>query len=231
MKIFRYGFALLFAALVSALGSAQGLAITQIDTDRLLFGQAVRLYLSAPGAAGTESPEIEVWESAPGGDWTRRPVTAVFRGVNDAEGIAFFFLLDNSGSMWTGLAGREGVPPEDQLMSHAKAAARAFLDEAARQGRRKDRIGLGVFNTRYWKAADPMEDFERISRSLEEIRKPAAEDAYTELYLSLDRALADFARVPGRRALVVLSDGEDFPYHARTGKPNPETGTRTAGPA
>ena len=227
MRIFRYGFALLFAALVSALGSAQGLAITQIDTERLLFGQSVRLYLSAPGAAGTESPEIEVWESAPGGDWTRRPVTGVSRGVNDAEGIAFFFLLDNSGSMWTGLDGREGALPEDQRMTHAKAAARAFLAEASN----KDRVGLGVFNTRYWKAADPVEDFERISRGLDEIRRPTAEDAYTELYLSLDRALTDFARVPGRRALVVLSDGEDFPYHGRTGKPNPETGTRTAGPA
>lgn len=230
MNIFRYGFALIFAALASSVGTGQGLAITQIDTDRLLFGQSVRLYLSAPGAAGTESLEIEVWESAPGEAWERRSVTGVSRGVNDEEGIAFFFLLDNSGSMWTGLDNREGSPPQDQRMTHAKAAARAFLTEASRQGRRKDRVGLGVFNTRYWKAADPVEDFERISRGLDEIRKPTPEEAYTELYLSLDRALTDFARVPGRRALVVLSDGEDFPYQARTGKPNPETGTRIAGP-
>lgn len=227
MNIFRYGFALMFAALASAIGTGQGLAITQIDTERLLFGQSVRLYLSAPGAAGAETPEVEVWESAPGGAWERRPVTAVSRGVNDAEGIAFFFLMDNSGSMWTGLDGLEGAPSEDLRITHAKAAARAFLAEVSP----KDRVGLGVFNTRYWKAADPVEDLERISRGLEEIRKPAPEDAYTELYLSLDRALTDFARTPGRRALVVLSDGEDFPYRARTGKPNPETGTRTAGPA
>ncbi len=230
MKAFRYGFLILIAALAAAPGAGQGLAITQIDTERLLFGQSVRLYLSAPGAAGTESPEVRVWEAGEDGEWAPRPVTAVSRGINDAEGIAFFFLLDNSGSMWTGLDGREGAPTEDLRMTHAKAAARAFLDEASRQGRRKDRIGLGVFNTRYWKAADPVEDFERISRGLDEIRKPAAEDAYTELYLSLDRALADFASVPGRRALVVLSDGEDFSYHARTGRPNPETGTRSAGP-
>lgn len=77
MNIFRYGFALMFAALASAIGTGQGLAITQIDTERLLFGQSVRLYLSAPGAAGAETPEVEVWESAPGGAWERRPVTAV----------------------------------------------------------------------------------------------------------------------------------------------------------
>ncbi len=230
MRSFRYGFLILIAALAAVPGAGQGLAITQIDTERLLFGQSVRLYLSAPGAAGTESPDVEVWESGEGGEWAPRPVTSVSRGINDAEGIAFFFLLDNSGSMWTGLDGREGAPTEDQRMTHAKAAARAFLAEASRQGRGKDRIGLGVFNTRYWKAADPVGDFERISRGLDEIRKPATEDAYTELYLSLDRALADFAGVPGRRALVVLSDGENFPYYVRTGKPNPETGTRTTGP-
>lgn len=225
MNVFRYGFAILLAALAAAAGAGQGLAITQIDTERLLFGQSVRLYLSAPGAAGAQNPDVEVWEAGEGGEWTRRPVTAVSRGINDAEGIAFFFLLDNSGSMWTGLDGREGAPAEDLRVTHAKAAARAFLAEASR----KDRVGLGVFNTRYWKAADPVGDFERISRGLDEIRKPATEEGYTELYLSLDRALTDFAGVPGRRALVVLSDGEDFPYHARTGRPNPETGTRAAG--
>ena len=227
MRIYRYGFALLLAALASALTAGQGMAITQIDTDRLLFGQSVRLYLSAPGSGGTDTPEVEVWESGEGGAWARRPVTTVSRGVNEAQGISFFFLLDNSGSMWTGLDGREGAPAEDQRMTHAKAAARAFLAEASR----KDRVGLGVFNTRYWKAADPDPDFERIARGLDEIRRPATEDAYTELYLSLDRALAEFAQVPGRRALVVLSDGENFPFHARTGKPNPETGTRAASPA
>ena len=227
MKIFRYASALLFAALASSLAAGQGMAITQIDTDRLLFGQSVRLYLSAPGIAGADLPVVEVWESGEGGQYALRPVTAVSRGVNAEQGISFFFLLDNSGSMWTSLDGREGAPPADLRMTHAKAAALSFLSEVSK----KDKVGLAVFNTRYWKAADPGADPERIARGLDEIRKPATEDAYTELYLSLDRALAEFAQIPGRRALVVLSDGENFPYHARTGKPNPETGTRAASPA
>ena len=68
MRSFRYGFLILIAALAAVPGAGQGLAITQIDTERLLFGQSVRLYLSAPGAAGTESPDVEVWESGEGGE-------------------------------------------------------------------------------------------------------------------------------------------------------------------
>lgn len=229
MRTFRYACALLFGVLAAALASSQGMAITQIDTDRLLFGQTVRLYLSAPqaGSSGEAQPEIEVWESGADMKYARRPVKAIARNVNAREGISFFFLLDNSGSMWTSLDGREGAAAEDQRITHAKAAARAFLSEVSR----KDRVGLAVFNTRYWKATDPTQDMERIDRSLDEIRKPSTEEAYTELYLSLDRALVEFAQVPGRRALVVLSDGENFPYRAKTGKPNPETGSAEASPA
>ena len=227
MRICRSACALLFGALITAFANGQGMAVTQIDTDALLFGQTVRLYLSAPGADREARPEIEIWESGDGNEYTRRPVKAVSRNLNEKEGISFFFLLDNSGSMWTGLDGKEGAPAEEQRITHAKAAARAFIAEVSR----KDKVGLAVFNTRYWKAADPTQDMERIDRSLDEIRKPVSEDAYTELYLSVDRALSEFAQIPGRRALVVLSDGENFSYFEKLGKPNPETGTKTAAPA
>ncbi len=229
MKTTKLAGALLFGALAVRLAFGQGMAVTQIDTENLLFGQTVRLYLSAPqaGAGGGKLPDIEVWEAGEEREYSRRPVKAVARNLNAEEGISFFFLLDNSGSMWTGLDGKAGAPAEEQRIAHAKAAARAFLAEVSK----KDKVGLAVFNTRYWKASDPTQDLQRIDRSLDEIRKPSTEDAYTELYLSLDRALAEFAEVPGRRALVVLSDGENFPYHGRTGKPNPETGTRAVNPA
>lgn len=228
MKTARIVGALLFGALMAATAHAQGMAITQIDTGALLSGQTVRLYISAPraDAAGDKLPDIEVWEAGEGGDYARRPVKAVSRNMNALAGINFFFLIDNSGSMWTGLDGSEGAADEDQRITHAKAAARAFLSAASP----KDKVGLAVFNTRYWKASDPTSDKERLDRSLDELRKPAKEEAYTELYLSIDRALAEFAEVPGRRALVVLSDGENFSYFEKLGKPNPETGTRTSSP-
>ncbi|HSV57021.1 MAG TPA: VWA domain-containing protein, partial [Magnetospirillaceae bacterium] len=181
MKMNKLALACFAAALAPSLAAGQGMAITQIATENLLLGQSVRLYLSAPGAAAAELPEVEVWESGEAGVWTLRPVRAVTRGVNEMQGISFLLLLDNSGSMWTGLDGRGDAPAEDQRMAHAKEAARSFLSEVSPL----DHVGLTVFNTRYWRAAVPAGDPGRVRQALEEIRRPTREDAYTELYLSL----------------------------------------------
>jgi Ca-activated chloride channel family protein len=220
-----------FSVQAQGLGmQAQGLGITQISTERLLFSQETRLYLSAPALArNLDNPEdaLEIWESGDGKNYSRRPVSAVSARPHDELGISFFLLLDNSGSMWTDIHGNDTQIASELRVEQAKAAARDFLGALSPL----DRAALAVFNTRYWHASPSGSAPEDIARALDELRRPATEDAYTELYLSINRAMADFSAEAGRRVLIVLSDGENYPYAQLTGKPNPQSGTASATPA
>lgn len=210
-------------ALAQGTGPTGGLSITQIDTARLLSSQETRLYVSAPGLEPGASPDsLAVYESLDGDSWERRPVRAVTRAPNEDAGISFYLLLDNSGSMWT-----ETTETGKARIADARAAAGEFLRSLGP----KDRVGLAVFNTRYWEAGKPGGAAADAARALEEIGRPSEADAFTELYLSLERGLEALAAEPGRRVLIALSDGEDFPFSRRTGRPNPDSGLRSSGPS
>lgn len=230
MITLRHSLAIALLSAASAVAGAQGMSITQISTEKLLGLQETRLYVSAPilgTVPGTQPPLFEVWESGDGKDWLPRPVLDVALQPNADAGISFFLLLDNSGSMWTDLDGKETDIASDLRVERAKVAAHSFLSALSP----KDRVGLAVFNTRYWSAASPGGQSSDAARSLDEISRPAPEDAFTELYLSIGRGLGELAAEPGRRVLIVLSDGENYPYALTTGKPNPETGSASATPA
>ncbi len=230
VKMIKLAFMTALLALATVAAGAQGMSITQIGTERLLSFQETRLYVSAPLLGlqpGGEPPLFEVWESADGEEWESRPVNAVSLQPNADAGISFFLLLDNSGSMWTDLDGNDTADVAAMRVEGAKAAARSFLSALSP----RDRVGLAVFNTRYWSAVAPGGSPEDAVRALDELSRPVSEDAYTELYLSMARGLSEFAAEPGRRVLIVLSDGENYPYALKTGKPNPETGTASAAPS
>lgn len=229
MRAIKYTLAMLLALAAAGFAGAQGLSITQIGTERLLSSQETRLYLATPPLAtdpATGAPSLEVWESGDGVDYDPRPITGLSSTENADEGIRFFLLVDNSGSMWTDMAGADTDDLAALRVERAKTAARAFLAELSA----KDTVGMAVFNTRYWSAVPPGGQANEAARALDELSKPAPADAYTELYLSMERALESFALEPGRRVLIVLSDGENFPYAQMSGKPNPETGTRQTTP-
>lgn len=194
-------------------------AITQIDGASLLARQRVRLYV-----AGIDdgADAVRVQESADGRNWEDRPVEAVTEAANADEGVTFFFLLDDSGSMWP----EAGVDEAGSRIGQAKDAARRFIAKLGPA----DRLGLAVFNTRYWRAAEPTADRAAVSAAIDEIARPSRDDAFTELYQSIDRAVLELAAYPGRKAIVVLSDGEDYPYAARTGSPSPEFGEAAVPP-
>ena len=219
--------AALSLALLAQAASAQGQprAITQIGTERLLAGQTVRLYVTG-GDGGAAAENVRVEESADGVSFYERDVKSVSENANVDEGISFFFLLDNSGSMWTDLRGHESDDASALRIAHAKAAALDFLADVGPA----DKVGLAVFNTRYWRPLAPTADTRAVAEAVSEIAKPSKEDAFTELYLSLDRAIEEFAEAPGRRVLIVLSDGEDYPYLARTDRPSPDFGSAVSSP-
>jgi Ca-activated chloride channel family protein len=91
-----------------------------------------------------------------------------------------------------------------------------------------DKVGLGAFNTFY----TPLEEIGPVSaehtRSLEKIKRPTRTEAFTELYRSAIVASADLASFSGRRAMIILSDGENYPF-ALSGTPHPEYGLEMPG--
>lgn len=201
---------------------SQRLAIGQVDTGRLLFGQRVDLFLSVdlPSGAEPELGNFQVFESA--GDGVFREVDALLDLAPVSaldEPLSFYMLVDNSGSMYD-----ETVPgrPDLRRIDAARAAIRDFANTMTNE---RDRIGLAVFNTGYEMLQAPTTEKAGIGGLLESIEEPAREQAYTELYAALV-ASAEDASAAGRRTVIVLSDGENYPYSVFEGEPSPVYGER-----
>ena len=105
----------------------------------------------------------------------------------------------------------------------AREAVRTFLASMTNPA---DQVGLVDFNTFYHVLSRPTAERERIAGLLDGIDRPTPDQAYTELYASLASASREFAGIGGRKAIIVLSDGENYPYAEHSGKSHPVTGSR-----
>ncbi len=221
---------LIFAALALAAAAAfpLNLSLAQIDSAGLLLHQGVNAYVSVTDDQGepvTNLPQeaFSISESPDGEHYTKVPVLRFEPKAGANEGISFLLLIDNSGSMYDSPDSTPTTDPARMKITRAKQAVRAFL---ASMTNPRDKVGLVVFNTRYRLLARPSTDRERIASLLDQITKPVPDEAYTELYASLKSASQEFAGVGGRKTIIVLSDGENFPYFTHTGKPHPDYGRR-----
>jgi Ca-activated chloride channel homolog len=224
----RKTFAALCLASLSALAGAQAAFITQVDSSSLLATQRNKLYarvLDAEGKA-VQSPDpasISVYESADGKDYARASGVTVKAGSNKDQGIAFLFLVDNSGSMYDTASGQPAVDEKDTRGYAAKRAAETFLLSITGS---RDTVGLAAFNTRYKLVVPPSRDRRKVALALDEISRPERQEGYTELYASLVEGSSDMRELVGRKALVVLSDGVNYPYAKYEKVPHPEYGGR-----
>jgi Ca-activated chloride channel family protein len=201
--------------------NADRLSIGQIDTGRLLYGQRVDLFVSIDPAVDELSPEeFTIQESVDGVHFVDVPAVVSVTPVRSLNApLSFYMLIDNSGSMYDETTG-DGSG--QSRIDAARAAIRDFANSITNQ---RDMIGLAAFNTRYRMIGSPSRDRARIGDLLEEIERPARAEGYTELYYSLIEAAVD-ASSAGRRTVVVLSDGENYPYSLYEGGPHPELGDR-----
>jgi Ca-activated chloride channel family protein len=125
--------------------------------------------------------------------------------------------------MYDTLGGKATTDPALMRIAHAKDAVRTLL---AGMTNPADRVGLAYFNTSYHLLSRPTTDRRRIDGLLDEIQRPGSDQAYTELYASLTLAAQEFAGIQGRKAIIVLSDGENYPYAQHAGKAHPVFGNR-----
>jgi Ca-activated chloride channel family protein len=214
--------------LVASLGAfGLNISIAQIDTSGLLLRQRVGAYVSVTDdqgepVTGMTQGSFGVLESPDGLTFRNVPQVLGFeQNAGASEGITFMLLIDNSGSMYDALDGSRTEDPARMRITHAKDAVRSFVASMTNPA---DRVGLVAFNTRYVLLSRPSSDKEKIAGFLDQIRRPVTDDAYTELYAGMKAASTEFAGIPGRKVIIVLSDGENFPFFTHTGREHPVFG-------
>jgi Ca-activated chloride channel family protein len=216
--------------LICAAAFGYNVRLSQIDASRLLLGQTVRLYVSVTDDLGVPvegigAESFTIFESPDGQNFERIEGLTEFKPrAASAEGITFLLLIDNSGSMYDTLEGRPTEDTARRRITHAKTAVRTFLGSMTSP---KDTVGLVSYNTSYTLLAAPSGDKGQVAGFLDGIQQPDSEQAYTELYAALTLAVRDFQGLGGRKAIVILSDGENYPYLQHSGNPHPEFGDKT----
>lgn len=198
-------------------GGAWNVRLGQVNTARLLGRQTVDLYLGITDHEGSpleglSLEDLRVLESADGETFVSRPLISLEERAGEREGITVLLLVDNSGSMYPA------------RMPGVRAAVRQFLQDLDPS---RDRVGLATFNTHYRLLAAPTESVASVELLLETITRPGRDDAFTELYRAISLAAEDLAEFEGRRAVLILTDGEDYPFSVHRGDPHPLYGMET----
>ena len=206
---------------------AVSLRISQIDTQKLLINQEVNLYLSVTDDQGTplenlSSTFFQLEESGGGKNYQAIPQFEAFRqGTNYEEGVNFLLLIDNSGSMYRTMAGEKTNQDGRRRISLAKAAVRSFLKSMTNP---KDKVGLGIYNKLYHSFSRLDSDKEKVSQFVQQINREIGDANYTEIYGSLQLAVDEFRSTRGRKAIIILSDGENRPSYPHSKQEHPVFG-------
>ncbi len=218
------------ALLAAASASAADLTIAQIDSSPLLTRQRVHVFLDPTYGdgrivPGLSSESFSLWEGPSVEALSPVPDFELSEGVNAAQGIAFYLVVDNSGSMYDRIDGSKASSDDDTRMAAVRRAVAAFLDSVDNP---KDLIGLAAFNTSYSALLTPTAVRSDVETALGRIRRPNRAEAYTELYAALEEAADTLSDRKGRKVVILLSDGENYPYAPNEGKPHPVYGNRVA---
>jgi VWFA-related protein len=178
---------LFIAPLQSALAQVDGanIRVTQVDDSH--FPQ-VTVYVSATDASGeplgVNPNQIQVRENG------QLIQPDQVRGSGDIGPLTTLLVMDVSGSMYD--AGK---------LAAAEAAARAYVD----QMRPGDQAGLLTFNTKVTYLQPVTTDRAALLQSINTL--DARGD--TSMFDALDQAAGILKDLPGRKAIIVLTDGLD----------------------
>ena len=161
------------------------LQITQIDTTEFPL---VNVYISVRDKAGEpqviNTGKLQLLENG-------QPVSnQSIQGAGEAGPLTTMLLIDNSGSM--NFVGK---------LDSAKAVAKEYLD----QMRPGDQAGVIAFNTKVNVMQDVTADREALAKAIDSIT--ARDD--TAVYDALSTAIGILNPLPGRKAIITLTDGMD----------------------
>jgi len=209
---------------------ADTLRISQIDSSGLLIDQNINLYISTTGnngepIKGLNQKMFSIFESADNKNFRKVHDVVDFKAMaNYEKGINILLLVDNSGSMYMNMEGRKAESDKSTRIYLAKKAVRHFLASISNP---KDRIGLVTYNTYYNSHSGLTDDINSIENHLDNIEKPDGDQGFSEIYASLHLAVDEFRSVRGRKVIIILSDGENWPYSRYTGESHKNFGMKT----
>ncbi|MCK5570535.1 MAG: VWA domain-containing protein, partial [Spirochaetes bacterium] len=194
---------------------SESIRISRIDSNSLLLNQKIKVYLSVTDENGKPVKDLgidnfEIFESPENHTGQEREILAFEKGVNINRGINLLLVLDNSGSMYWDGSGKIKNSTDQEIwrITYAKEAITSLLKEIKNP---LDRVGLFTFNVKIDTETALTTDRVKIVKAIIEIKKPSEEEAYTELYETLYQAVNYLRVSKGRKIIIVLSDGQNFP--------------------
>ena len=224
---------IIFFVIISGFSSgylfADYVRISQIDSSKLLLNQEVKVFISITDEEGEPAAKLTkdaftLYESPNLIDFIKIPEITGFQSMANYEsGINFLLLIDNSGSMYENIKGQRTRIEKDKRISYAKSAIITFLKSISNP---KDTVGLAVYNTNYTLCSGLTSDKAKIEQYLDKIVQPKGDEGFTEIYASVNTAVDEFSTVKGRKAIIVLSDGQNMPYYQYTRKPHKTYGQK-----
>jgi len=204
---------IVFAGIWSV-SAEDSIRISQVDSRTLLINQQVKAYISVTDRDGRPVPGLgrnsfSMSESSDSG-MVGCEILSFQESVNISGGINILFVIDNSGSMYWDSSGRVKNSPDEKIwrITFAKDAVLSLLKDMKNPN---DRAGLLSFNVKTQLAVRPTKNRVEVERDLAQIKKPSEEEAYTELYEALYEAIDLLKTVRGRKVIILLSDGQNFP--------------------
>ncbi|HUV15871.1 MAG TPA: VWA domain-containing protein [Pelolinea sp.] len=164
---------------------AYTLQITQIDTTNFPL---VNVYVSVRDASGEpvviNTDKLQLLENG-------QPVSNQdIQGTGEVGPLTTMLLIDNSGSM-----------NYVNKLETAKTVAKEYLD----QMRSGDQVGVITFNTKVRLIQDVTDDRDALEKAIDGIF--AEHD--TAMYDALSTAIQTLNPLPGRKAIIVMTDGMD----------------------
>jgi Ca-activated chloride channel homolog len=198
---------------IAAMVFGDSFIITHVDGRYVLFDQQVRAYGLLLDSRGRPIKDFDennftVSESWNGGESGPLEITSVTKGVNETQRLYVTLLVDNSGSMYYNANGSVKNSNDESIwrITAAKSAVENFIKLNTNK---LHKLSVISFNSDIVEHNDFTNDQEELAASLDEIEKPTDEQAYTELYEAMYYAGQQMSDAPGRRIILVLSDGEN----------------------
>ena len=187
--------------------------ISDIDNSMLLVNQTIGMYVRVTDDEGQPIPglsaaDFSLFESVPGRTEEEREIIEFRQGINMSRGITLFLLVDNSGSMYDTAAGTQTEDESAWRITFAKNALLSFLDEIRNPA---DRVGMASFNVRLGDSLRPTTNIVDVKAAISEIHRPGEREGFTELYESIYQSVEIMKGVGGRKVILLLSDGENYP--------------------